>query len=714
MVRLSRGALLPVLVFPLLLLPVVPAAGAGEAPPSPAPGAAEDSPAEAPGVRARRLVEEARSAFLEAEFEKAAAAAGEAISFLEGPAGEALSPSDRQALLATALDLLAQARFNVGDEKGMNEAIRRLLAVDPGFQVDVEIAGPKYAKLFEGKRAELVGFLVVDCRPLPCETVIVDGHSRPLGEQGRVALVAGTHRVAVTRHGFEPADLGEVDVPAGKETRIETTLHQVARDVLVVTVPPGADVSLDGTPVGTTVPAGEGETASAPLVLRDVPPGPHVLVVSAPCRRRVEQSLEVVLDEKDPGPLVLPPVQLEEAWGTIEIAWDGPEGLVTLDGAPVRPGETRACPGEHEVSLAVAGRRVFVARVSVRDGETVTVRPRPRPTLALPAEGAGPFPALRGDAWNRVELPASAVAEAGRILARLLGDGAGDVPTWPRILRRLAPEAAAPLLAAAPEADLVAFPLPVQDPVRSLARLVLVDPRRGIVEAVAWPENDREVPGEIDRALAWRPPARDSWLGLDLADRVRGAPVVAQVAAGSPAEAAGIRAGELLLAVDGRDVPGMKEAERLLAALPPGREAELRLLGEEARTVKVLPLPVVHADPPALLGDRLLLPALATAGVLRVAGGSDERIPAAVAEGLLLAACGSALEAARVLDRVTVDAVEDPEGDARGTVLWVLEGLLRRIDRDAYADEIAARLRELPRARLGGRRGPPLALAGVD
>ncbi len=711
MVRLSRDVLLPVLAF-LVPLAGLPVARAGDA--SPAPAAVEGSRAEAAGMRARRLVEEARSAFLDAEFEKAAAAAGEAISLLEGAPGEALPPADRRGLLATALDLLAQSRFNVGDENGMNEAIRRLLAVDPGYQVDVEIAGPKYARLFEAKRAELVGFLVVACRPLPCETVIVDGRSRPLGERGRLALVAGNHRVVVERHGFEPADLGEVEVPPGKETRVETTLRQVARDVLVVTVPPGADVSLDGTPVGTTVAAGDGEATSAPLTVRDVPPGPHVLVVSAPCRRRVEQSLEVVLDEKDPGPLVLPPIELEEAWGTIRISWNGTEGLVSLDGSPVHPGETRACPGEHEVSLAVAGRRVFVAHVSVRDGETVTVRPRPRPTLAVPTEGAGPFPALRGDAWNRTELPASAVAESGRILAGILGDGSGDVPTWPAIVRRLVPEAAAPLLAAAPEADLVAFALPVKDPVRNLSRLVLVDPRRGVVEAVAWPENDRRAPGEIDRALAWRPPARDSWLGLDLADRVRGAPVVAQVTGGSPAEAAGIRGGELLLAVGGRDVSGAEEAERLLAALPPGRETELRLLGEEARTVKVLPLPVVHVDSPARLRDRLLLPALATAGVLRVAGAPAERIPAAVAEGLLLAACGSALEAARVLDRVTVDAVEDPEGDARGTVLWVLEGLLRRIDRDAYADEIAARLRELPRARLGGRRGPPLSLAGSD
>ncbi len=705
------GLLLSVFLVPP---PAFPGSPGPQPAPAPAPADAPAGRGEDPSARARGLVEKARSSFLDAEFEQAAAAAGEAISLLEGPAGKEIPPPDRRGLLATALDLLAQSRFNLGDEGGMNEAIRRLLAVDPGYRVDVEIAGPKYVKLFEGKRAALVGFLAVECRPLPCETVTVDGRGRSPGEQGRVALVAGRHRVVVSRHGFEPADLGELEVPAGKETRVEATLRQVARDVIVVTDPPGADISLDGTPAGTTAPSGNGGEASAPLVLRNVPPGNHVLVATAPCRRRVEQALEVVLDEQDPGPVRLPPIEMVEARGTIRIPWDGREGLLTLDGSPVRPGEIPACPGNHEVSLAVAGRRVFVATVAVRDGETVTVRPRPRPTLALAEEPGGSFPSLAGEEWNHVPLPGPAAEEAARVLSgRLDGDG-GGVPTWPAVLRLHAPEAAAPLLAAAPEADLAALSLPVNDPVRRLVRLVLVDLRRGIVEAVAWPEDDREAAAGIDRALAWRPPARDSWTGLDLAERVTGAPVVAQVTPGSPAEAAGIRPGELLLAVAGRDVHGMAEAERLLARLPPGREAGLRLLGEEAREVKVVPLPVVHVDPPARLSGRLLLPALASAGVLRVAGAPDERIPAAVAEGLLLAATGADLEAARVLDRVTVDAAEDPEGDARGTLLWVLEGLLRRIDRDRYADEIAARLHELPRARLGGRRGPPLALAGDD
>ena len=706
MVRLIR------VVAVLALLASVPAGvrarGTGPVP-GPAGGGATTGD---PAVEVRHLLEEARSAFLDAEFEKAASAADELLARLDR-ASAGLPDAEVDRVRARALDILAQSRFNLGDEKGMNDAIRRLLAVDPGWQVDVEVAGPKYARLFEARRTALVGFLVLECLPLPCETVAIDGRERPVGDDGRLPLASGRHHVIAGRHGFAPADLGDVEVPAGKEVRLEARLRQVARDVVVVTSPPGADVSLDGTAVGKTVPGGEGSSdESAPLVVRDVPPGTHLLVVAAPCRRRVEQSLEVVLDEQDPGPLRLPPVRLEEAWGILDVAWDGPEGVLAVDGSPTPPGQVRVCPGDHEVSLAVAGRRVFVARVAVRDGETVPVRPRPRPTLATPPGGAGPFPALRGEGWNHVELAAEVVTEARRLLAGALGEG--EVPAWPRIVRRLAPDAAAPLLAAAPEADLVALPLPVEDPVRRLERLVLVDPRRGIVEAVAWPARDGDAPSAIDEALAWSPPSRDPWFGIDLADRAAGPPLIAQVAPGSPAASAGLAAGELLLAVGDRETGSMADAEAALAAVVPGRVARLHVRGAEDRTVEVSPLPVVHVEHPAALAGRILLPALARAGVTRLAGTPEERVPAAVNEGVLLAVAGSALAAARELDRVVVDAAMDPEGDARGTILFVLEGLLRRLDRETYAEEIAARRAEMPRARLGGRRGPPLALAGRD
>jgi serine protease Do len=74
----------------------------------------------------------------------------------------------------------------------------------------------------------------------------------------------------------------------------------------------------------------------------------------------------------------------------------------------------------------------------------------------------------------------------------------------------------------------------------------------------------------------------------------RGAPV-ASVDDGSPAEAAGLRTGDLLLAVEGRSTDAVSREDlpaihRLLADLPPGEPAALTVLrDEEERTLELVP-----------------------------------------------------------------------------------------------------------------------------
>jgi hypothetical protein len=43
----------------------------------------------------------------------------------------------------------------------------------------------------------------------------------------------------------------------------------------------------------------------------------------------------------------------------------------------------------------------------------------------------------------------------------------------------------------------------------------------------------------------------------------------------------------------------------------------------------------------------------------------------------------------------------------------VLEGLLRELGRDAQADEVAAKWKAFPFARLGGPAGPPLSASTI-
>jgi S1-C subfamily serine protease len=55
------------------------------------------------------------------------------------------------------------------------------------------------------------------------------------------------------------------------------------------------------------------------------------------------------------------------------------------------------------------------------------------------------------------------------------------------------------------------------------------------------------------------------------------------VVPGSPAEAAGLRAGDVLLRIDGEEIAGLREFSDLLRSLEPGRRVEATLLrdGEE-------------------------------------------------------------------------------------------------------------------------------------
>src|SRR5262249_15991446 len=70
-------------------------------------------------------------------------------------------------------------------------------------------------------------------------------------------------------------------------------------------------------------------------------------------------------------------------------------------------------------------------------------------------------------------------------------------------------------------------------------------------------------------------------------DRDEGA-IVAAVQPKSPAEKAGLKSGDVILAFDGKDVPHMHDLPRMVAAAPVGENAELTIWRDHAkRTVSV-------------------------------------------------------------------------------------------------------------------------------
>jgi serine protease Do len=72
-------------------------------------------------------------------------------------------------------------------------------------------------------------------------------------------------------------------------------------------------------------------------------------------------------------------------------------------------------------------------------------------------------------------------------------------------------------------------------------------------------------------------------------DRARGA-LVEEVESASPAEAAGIKAGDVILAVDGQDVPRSEELPRMIARHAPGAHVKLTVLHEHQHRNVDVPL----------------------------------------------------------------------------------------------------------------------------
>ncbi|RMF73756.1 MAG: hypothetical protein D6738_08165 [Acidobacteria bacterium] len=663
----------------------------------------------APVKEADALVR-AEQAFLDADFETALAAARQVADALAGREGAALDDATR-ARLARALDLVAQSLFNLGRESEARDALARLVAVEPGYRVDEALAGREFAALFESVRSERVGWIRLACRPLPCESVTVDGRRIAPPEDGMVALPAGTRTLVLSRHGFRDETVGGLEIAPGATLDVTVELTQVARDVVLRTEPSGVRVSIDGTPAGTTEPGAEPAGASAPLVLTEIAPGPHVLVLEAPCRRRVEQPVEIVLDARDPGPLDLGVIPLAEARAQVTIDWTRDEGTVLIDGAPAAAGTHTLCPGVHELAVAVGTRRIWVERVTLADGEQRRFAPRPRPGIALPpALVAGLSDEVRAD-WNVLTL-APAVRET---IARTVREALGEDPPAiaPRVARRTV--AALQLASWPPDAALAGL---VVDGVGPLGRhrvAVLVDPRRGLVEASA-PERGAPEVAALDAALArrWRP--FGSYLGLDLVLAEGRGVLVAAVAKDSPAAGAGLATGMRVVSLAGRPPSGPADLDALREA-PPAGPVAIEAAGRDAVATKfeLVPTRQLRAPSPAALAapGRALLGLLARAEVLRAVGDADQRAAALVWSGLLLAALGRDAEAVEALDRAAVPAELDPSTDARATVGYALWRLLARLG-DPYADEVRARLAPLAGARAGGRAGPPLefVLAG--
>ncbi len=646
--------------------------------------------------------------------------------------------SDRaRTLLARSYSFRAQVSFNFGDSERVEDDLRRMLEVQPWADLERDLVSPKLVDQFDALRRELVGDISFVAEPLDME-VTVDGLAVDV-LAGALGVLAGTRRVVARRPGYTPLDQ-EIEVEAGKSASFELTLERTSAVIRLNTRPSGCEVRLDGSRRGTTegsAPEGflpEGSSAlyrreefSDELVLTDVELGLRELEIRRDGYRpyRAELMIDDLLDYP------IPPVVLEQQSGTLVFLDLPREAEIRVDDRPVRvdnPGSSRPRltlpPGEHAMTISEGRSRMFSTHLRLADRQTMEVAVRMRPGLAfLGVLGGDPETARNLDQALRVTLGKSGkwtlldrtaagrralgtagvdaaalrAAEARRVIS------AGEGIDWQALQQRIDAEAPGLVyVVAVPENDLVAsaytlwiWPAAPGPPRPDRVRLPLREPRP--LEQLA---------ESFNRQIELRRP----WVGALLIDS-DGAPhpLVAEVAPGSPAEAAGLTAGDQVMGVSQVPVLNRAAFDERIAAAETGEVLDIAVRGPGGARVAKLTL----GAGPIFLSRRTpdLLDSVAFSELLLMEeeAAEDDRWILRVNQALILMRAHRWQQAARTLGNVR--APQRSHGVSQATVDYWL-GLALSESGPEYLDNartILERAAKAEGARLDHNDGPFLA-----
>jgi len=495
-------------------------------------------------------------------------------------------------LLVRALSYLAQARFNLGELEAAESHLRQLLELRPDFDLDRATVSPKLAERFDRLRRQIVGELALALDP-PDAAVSLDGEEieNPAG----VSVLAGDYFLEVERPGYGPL-AEEIEIAAGETFEREIALERVSPVLRLATRPPGAEVRIDGVPVATTAgrpPEGflppalasryPAEEFSAELFVDALELGRRVLEVRKDGYRpyRVDLGIDEAIDYR------LPPIVLDPERGYVVFESFPAAAEVQVDGEPVRLENPRAprpqlalSPGEYRLHVSKGATQVFTTRLRLADRQTVEVAVRLEPALALlgvlggDRRGAERLDHLLRSALGGVEGWAlvDRTAAAPELLARLgleaadLRRSEGAEIDWQGVRSALDREVPGLVYVlgvlsddlVASHADLWLLPAAPGPARPDRLRVELDQPGSGTPEGIE----------ELESAFGRVPNLRRPWVGASVIDSLAAPhPVVTQVTPGSPAAAAGLAAGDEIIAV--AQVPVLRAAdfvERITAA----------------------------------------------------------------------------------------------------------------------------------------------------
>lgn len=190
-----------------------------------------------------------------------------------------------------------------------------------------------------------MGALAIRTHP-PGADISVDGTSRG-GSGGRglvvVRLAPGRHTVVARKQGYRLPDPVEATVESGRRVPVVVRLVRIPAALKVLSIPPGATITLNGKPRGKT-----------PQALRDLTPGAQLRIrVSLAGYLAVERSVRA------PAPGVTDAqifqLQLAPSWGVLSVTANVPVPHVSLDGRPLGVGlplsDVRVAVGKHVMEL---------------------------------------------------------------------------------------------------------------------------------------------------------------------------------------------------------------------------------------------------------------------------------------------------------------------------------------------------------------------------
>ena len=642
---------------------------------------------QAPGALQLQF-DQAKALFDAFEYEKAIAAFDEMLAAMVG----APEPQNDE-LLAQLLELRGRAKFALGDEAGAEQDFAALLSVRPEYRLAADIS-PRVVALYETVMATTVGQVTITMTP-PGD-LDVDRRTYTIPTEGAtLSLTAGDHQLSVTRQGFAPVSQLLV-VAAGESRELSLTLERISASLEVQTAEAGVDVLLDGTPRGTTAPAG---TGPATLLLSDLPLGTHQLVLRRECFLDAERTISLVADD-----LRTDPIRLEPATAPVTVRTGATGAQMFLDGEPrgPAPGEISVCQGEHVLEVRGPTGR-FVERREWRAGQPVTLDATLRSAFPIVSVTGATADAVRDQVAAdvaRVLAPAEhvlvyapdqaqvdAAMQAENIPSGWLADAVTGADTaLPRdVIRDMGRRLAARL-------GVQGFVAVVAGAARFQATVGFLAAGSGEPEAVTVTTADQASPrAALDRLSAPLPPVLRPSVGLSAID-VIGVTGAVVVRSGGAAAEAGIGAGEIVTSAGGTPLASVADLRGALAASGE-TSVTLDVAGVDGtvRQVAVRPRQVADLLP---LGDASLLynrALLELQELTQTAQGADERAAAHLNYAIVLIRLGSFDEALQALGQARLEA---GPGVSAGTVAYLrglaLEGVGKSAEARAAFGEAAA------------------------